>query len=152
MFAEKNKSNFNVILSEDETVSQFIDYLKQGLPLQHEDVKRWLGEYRSDLKAFEDIENERHDFTFEQLSELATRSALMHSPYCHFLFSSTEKAALLFVNGESHEVSETFARSLCQEIQVDFQQLLQMMTANDKEVLLDLFNNGAIITCDDESS
>jgi 50S ribosomal protein L16 3-hydroxylase len=136
----------------DDTVSQFIDYLKQGLPLQHEEVKRWLGEYRSDNKAFEDIEHEQHDFTFTQLSELASHSTLEHSPYCRFLFSPTDADALLFVNGESFEVSKAFAESLCQEDHIDFQQLLPLMTVNDKEVLRNLFNSGAIITADDESS
>jgi len=130
----------------DETVSQFIDYLKQGFSLQHEHVKRWLGEYRSDNKTFEEISVEQHDLDFKQLSELASQSPLVQSPYSHFLFSYSEQDALLFVNGESFKVSKQFAEILCEDDHINFKKLVLIMTEDDKSILLELFNNGAVVT------
>jgi 50S ribosomal protein L16 3-hydroxylase len=133
----------------DDTISQFIEYLKQGITLEHEQVKRWLGEYSSDNKAFEDIEQTHNQkkVNFEQLCAIAAQSNLMRSPYSHFLFSYTDKTALLFVNGESFKVSKQFAETLCEDEHLDFQQLVSFITSDDKIVLLQLYNDGSIF-CD----
>jgi hypothetical protein len=52
---------------------------------------------------------------------------------------------LLFVNGERYEVSQSFAENICAEDELDFRQLQSVMSMTDKEVLLNLFNNGAVI-------
>ena len=68
----------------EDTVTQFAEYLQQGLVLDHELVKRWLGQYRSDNKSFEDIsghqENGCHDVDYEALIRLTEKSTLIHSP------------------------------------------------------------------------
>ena len=128
------------------TVSHFIDYLKQGLTLEPELVKQWLGQYCSDNKAFEDFAYEQNDINFEQLVTIASQSALMQSPYSHFLFSYSGQAALLFVDGNSYPVSKAFAECICEDDHIDFQQLEKTMTVDDKIILLTLFNNGAVIT------
>ncbi len=135
----------------DDTVSQFIAYLKQGITLEHEQVKRWLGQYCSDNKAFEDIEqfHNQHKVNFKQLCADASQSqsSLMLSPYSRFLFSYLDKAALLFVNGNSFKVSKKFAETLCQDEHLDLPQLLSFMTPADKTVLLQLYNDGSVF-CD----
>jgi len=135
----------------EETVSHFIAYLKQGFSLEHERVKRWLGQYCSDNKAFEDIIDEMHDedasaVDFEELVSIASQAHLIQSPYSNFLFARTNKAALLFVNGSSYEVSEQFAEQICDDEEINLQRLLPVMTAEDKAVLVSLYNNGAIIS------
>lgn len=135
----------------DDTVRHFIDYLKQGLTLEHEQVKRWLGRYSSDNKAFEDItvkqhNNKQEELEFDQLISIASQETLMQSPYSHFLFSYYHEDAFLFVNGCDYTVSKPFAELICEDEALDFQHLQKIMTADDKKVLLILFNNGAIIT------
>jgi 50S ribosomal protein L16 3-hydroxylase len=135
----------------EETVSHFIDYLKQGFSLQHEQVKRWLGQYCSDNKAFEDIIDEIHDDEqlandYEELASIASEEILMQSPYSNFLFARANNAALLFVNGSSYEVSAQFAALICNDEAIDFQRLQPIMTTEDKNVLLALYNCGAIIS------
>lgn len=139
------KPQHHAEISED-TVSQFINYLKQGLSLKPELVKQWLGQYCSDNKAFEGITFDQQEIDFNKLTELAAQSTLMQSPYSNFLFSYSEKNALLFVNGDSYKVSKSFAEQLCEDDVINFQQLQQAMTANDKQVLLTLFNDGAVIS------
>lgn len=129
----------------EQTVSQFVDYLKQGLSIDREQVKNWLGQYSSDNKTYEDLIEEQDVADYAELMAIAAQSTLEHSPYSHFLFSHTGSTALLFVNGHRYEVSQAFAESICNDDQLDFKQLQTVMTPADKEVLLVLFNNGAMV-------
>jgi len=129
----------------DATVAHFIEYLEQGFSLKPALVKQWLGEYCSDNKAFEDCGNEQSDLDFTQITTQATQCSLMQSPYSHFLFSYTDKAAILFVDGNSYPVSRAFAETLCNDNAIDFQQLQTIMSNDDKTVFTTLFNDGAII-------
>jgi 50S ribosomal protein L16 3-hydroxylase len=137
----------------EETVSQFIEYLQQGLTLDPEHVKRWLGQYRSDNKVFEDILkdslDQQGDIDFDELTTIAAQSTLLQSSYSNFLFSYHHQAALLFVDGFTYEVSKQFAELLCEDDQINFQPLQSIMTADDKEVFLTLFNNGSVIALED---
>ena len=45
----------------DETVAEFIDFIKQGLQIEPEQVKHWLGHYCSDNKVFEDYVEHRSE-------------------------------------------------------------------------------------------
>ncbi len=130
----------------EETVTHFIDYLKQGLTLEREQVKRWLGQYCSDNKAFEETIEPQAAINFELLSRIASQEILIQSPYSHFLFSHSAQQSLLFVDACSYEVSEAFAELICDERQIDFQQLSSVMTDTDQQVFLTLYNSGAIIT------
>ena len=138
-------------ISED-TVSQFVEYIQQGLTLEPENVKRWLGQYRSDNKTFEDISighsDVQHALDFDELTAIARQSALTHSPYSNFLFSYHQQAALLFVDGDTYEVSRPFAELLCEDDLINILNLLSVINTEDKDVLLTLFNNGSIITLD----
>ena len=133
----------------EKTVSHFIEELKKGLTIERDHVKRWLGEYCSDNKAFDDITlettDEVHTIDFAELAKIADQKTLQQSPYSHFLFSYSEGSALLFVDGDSHEVSCEFAETICKEANIDFAQLQNDMTHNDMQTLLNLFNNGSII-------
>lgn len=131
-------------ISED-TVSHFIEQLKQGLTLDHEQVKRWLGHYCSDNKTFEDFAYQQNNINYDELANIASQTILEQSPYSNFLFSHTRQAALLFVDGRDYEVSDSFAELLCKEDRVDFKSLEKVMTEKDKTVFLSLYNDGAII-------
>lgn len=133
----------------DDTVSQFIDELKQGLTLEPTQVKHWLGQYCSDNKAFEEFTSDNGDVDFDTLCEIAEQSPLAPSPYSQFLFSKLDQGALLFVNGDSYDVSLSFATLLCDDAPLDFTQLQQIMSDEEKAVLLSLFNSGAIIADED---
>ncbi len=99
----------------EETVTHFIDYLKQGLTIEREHVKRWLGQYCSDNKAFEDTIDSQPAINFDQITSIASREILIQSPYSHFLFSHTAEQSLLFVDGCSFEVSKAFAELICDD-------------------------------------
>ena len=126
------------------TVSQFIDHIKQGMTLEHEQVKQWLGQYCSDNKAFDDITLDMPLTHYEFLPELTENTHLSQSPYSHFLFSQNKSDALLFVDGTSYNVSKNFAEIICENDCIDTKKLKNKMSATDEIVLLTLINNGAI--------
>jgi len=129
----------------EDTVSQFIEFLKQGLPLEREQVKQWVGQYCSDNKAFEDITVELAETQYKKLPNLSNQSYLSQSPYSHFLFSHGDKTASLFVDGTSHTVSKTFAEIICNEDRIEIQALQKNMSTDDATVLLSLLNNGSVL-------
>ncbi len=132
----------------EQTVSQFVEYLKQGLSIDHEHVKNWLGQYSSDNKTYEDLIEEQDLADYSELVTIAAQRTLEHSSYSQFLFSRTGSTALLFVNGHRYKVSLAFAESICDDDLLDFEQLQSIMTPADKEVLLVLFNNGAVVAAE----
>ena len=136
-------------ISED-TINHFIEQLKQGLTLEREQVKRWLGQYCSDNKTFEDFANEQNNIDYDELTKIAAQTTLEQSSYSNFLFSYSDQAALLFVDGRSYEVSKTFAELLCEDDLIDLVQLEKIMSTEDKTVLLSLFNDGAIISSENQ--
>ena len=142
VFAVKPKHHAEIT---DETVSHFIDYLKQGLSIEHDQVKDWLGQYCSDNKSYEDLLQERDVSNYHELAGLLQKKPLLRSPYSNFLYSYNNHGALLFVNGESYQVSSAFAESICESEPIELQQLDEVMTTDDKKILLALYNGGALI-------
>jgi 50S ribosomal protein L16 3-hydroxylase len=130
----------------DETVSHFIDYLKQGLSIEHDQVKNWLGQYCSDNKTYEDLLDERDVSNYDELHNIVQRHLLKRSPYSHFLYSYNDHGAMLFVNGSRYQTSKVFAESICESDIIDQLLLDEVMTGKDKEILLALYNSGALIT------
>ena len=132
----------------EQTISEFMDFLKQGLKIEPEQVKRWLGQYCSDNKTFDDfiesIPNEQA-LNYEELMSLASKSSLMQSPYSHFLFSKLEENAILFVNGEEYDVSQKLAECICDDSKIDLKQLQNVVTESDRRIIASLFNSGALI-------
>ena len=130
----------------DQTVEEFSEYIRQGFTIDHEHVRRWLGQYCSDNKTYEDLLDIQPCNSFEQLAELVNENGLQQSPYSNFLFSRSGKGTLLFVNGMTYQASTAFTEALCDSADIDFNKLRTVMTGNDVETLLALFNSGAIIS------
>ncbi|HHJ35289.1 MAG TPA: hypothetical protein ENJ87_05955, partial [Gammaproteobacteria bacterium] len=133
----------------EETVSQFIDYLEQGISIKREQVKQWLGQYCSDNKAFEGSCLDDQHVHYDELPDSSPHSRLIQSPYSHFLFSHSGQTSLLFVDGISYPVSKMFAEMICEDDQIDYQQLDNHATDGDRTVLLTLFNTGSLILSGD---
>ncbi|VAW50376.1 FIG002776: hypothetical protein [hydrothermal vent metagenome] len=129
----------------NDTVTQFINHLKQGMTLEHEQVKQWLGQYCSDNKAFENITLNMPLTHHESLPEFSAGTSLDQSPYSHFLFSPNGNGALLFVDGASYNVSKGFAEVICENDNIDTQKLKDNMRKYDAAALLILINNGAVL-------
>jgi 50S ribosomal protein L16 3-hydroxylase len=129
----------------EQTVLQFIEYLRQGLSIEHEQVKNWLGQYCSDNRTYEDMLDEQQLEDYAELVELAARYSFEQSSYSNFLFSRSAYGTQLFVDGKRYQASQAFAEAVCDDEQLDFEKLQQLMTDADKEILLTLFNSGAVV-------
>lgn len=132
----------------DQTVDRFLHYIEDNLKLDRELVRRWVGQYCSDNRTFEDMAHPHEadeDITYQTLFDFASQTVLMQSPYSNFLFSHSGDKSLLFVDGITYPVSQGFAESLCDEDTIDFRHLDALSTAEDKKVMLALFRSGAIV-------
>ena len=128
------------------TIDTFVDYLKQNLNTEPEQVRRWLGEYCSDNTAFEQLnfENDIPCADFDTLRRLANETQLRLSPYSNCLFSRSGTDAMLFINGASYQTSAGFAEIFCSDGIVD-QALLGLSSAEELELLQHLYNEGIIL-------
>ena len=130
----------------EQTVADFSEYIKQSFTIDHEHVRRWLGQYCSDNKTYEDLLDIQHCDSIDQLAEQVEENGLQQSPYSNFLFSRTGNGTLLFVNGDTYQASTAFAEMLCDSNNIDFNKLRAVMDGDDEVTLLSLFNSGAIIS------
>jgi len=130
----------------DKTVDNFVDYLRKGLTIDHDEVKQWLGKYCSDNKTFEDFSAKQLNVDFAEICALTAQSKLIQSPYSNFLFSHSATASYLFVDGTSYQVSQIFAETLCEDICINFQRLIETISTSEKVILTRLFNDGSVIT------
>jgi 50S ribosomal protein L16 3-hydroxylase len=130
----------------EQTVAEFIDYIRQGFTIDHEHVRRWLGQYCSDNKTYDELLDIQQCVSIDQLMEQVKENGLKQSPYSNFLFSRTGNGTLLFVNGNTYQASTSFAEALCDSADIDFNKLYALMDGEDADTLLALFNSGAIIS------
>ncbi|HEB82627.1 MAG TPA: cupin domain-containing protein [Gammaproteobacteria bacterium] len=134
----------------DATVEHFIDYLRQGLSTQPEQVREWLGRFSSDNSNFEEQRPENPPLALDALLAQIKQHGLAQSPWSNFLFADTEDGAILFVDGESYKTNKAFARMLCDDRQIDSHALLQFLeqekdTDKDAQCLLAIFTTGSLI-------
>lgn len=131
----------------EKTIEHFKSYLLQGLSLDNESIRQWLGEYSSDNRAFEDLAHIMEPVTplagFSQLENLLQGKQLQQSPYSRFLFSRNADSASLFVDGHSYTTSKSFALLLCDEAEINIQEV-SMLSNSEKQLLLKLYNKGSV--------
>jgi 50S ribosomal protein L16 3-hydroxylase len=129
----------------DKTVDNFVDYLRNELTIDHDEVKQWLGKFCSDNKAFEELTEKQLNVDFAEICQIASQSELIQSPYSNFLFSHSATASHLFVDGNCYEVSQIFAVTLCEDSTINFKRLIETISTSEKIILTRLFNDGSII-------
>lgn len=130
----------------DKTVDNFVDYLRNELTIDHDEVKQWLGKFSSDNKTFEDLSSKQLNVDFAEICQIAAENELIQSPYSNFLFSYSATASYLFVDGNCYEVSQNFAETLCEDSCINFQQLIKTISTSEKNILTRLFNDSSVIT------
>jgi 50S ribosomal protein L16 3-hydroxylase len=130
----------------EQTVAEFIDYIRQGFTIDHEYVRRWLGQYCSDNKTYDELLGIQYCDGIDQLVKQVEENGLQQSPYSNFLFSRSGDGALLFVNGNTYQTSTPFAETLCDSADIDLNKIRTVMDGDDEDTLLTLFNSGAIIS------
>ena len=124
------------------TIDTVRDILKDYLRPDHPELPRWFGRFISDGKTDITPETGQTVADFKQL--VATHGVLARHPASHYAFSRCNSRALLFIDGDDYDVSVGFAEALCVRRQVDVQSLAGIMTAEEQQLFLDLFNSGKL--------
>jgi len=124
------------------TIDTVRDILKDYLRPDHPELPRWFGRFISDGKTDIIPETGQTVADFKQL--VAAHGVLVRHPSSHYAFSRCNSRALLFIDGDDYDVSIGFAEALCAHRQVDVQSLAGIMTAEEQQLFLDLFNSGKL--------
>jgi len=115
---------------------------KQYLDPNHPALLQWFGEYSSDTKT--DIAREP-EHMIEKIDELMSLGyPIQRHPASRFTFYRQGKLADLFIDGETYKVSIKFAEMLCEQRLIDMEGLTLIITNSEKELLVNLYNSGAI--------
>jgi len=89
--------------------------------------RRWFGQFITRYRASGDVQAGPHHPTWsEALHRLGEGHALHRHPFARLAWSHDGKGALLHITGESHAMSPTDARWLCQHVRIgsgDFHRL-----------------------------
>jgi len=124
------------------TIDTVRDVLRDYLRPDHPELSRWFGRFISDVKTDIASGTGQTAADFKQL--VATHDVLARHPASHYAFSRRDHRALLFIDGDDFDVSVGFAEALCACRQVDVQSLAGMLTAEEQQLFLELFNSGKL--------
>ncbi|HAJ93013.1 MAG TPA: hypothetical protein DCO71_10440 [Gammaproteobacteria bacterium] len=116
--------------------------LKDYLRPDHPDLSRWFGRFISDVKT--DITPETGPAVTDFSQLVATHRVLARHPASRYAFSRRGSSALLFIDGDDFDVSTDFAEALCAHREVDTQSLAGTASAEEQQLLLELFNCGKL--------
>ena len=119
----------------------FKDYLNPNNPK----LSEWFGRFVSDTKT--DMATEVSE-EISNISDIEDKT-LIRSPASRFAFIKDGDNTQLFIDGSNYRVSESFAESLCINRAIESNSLSEMATDTEKSLLIDLINNGQLMTEDD---
>jgi len=118
------------------------EILKGYLQPDHPELHRWFGHFISDVKTDVIPESGQVIADFNHL--VATHRVLARHPASRYAFSRRGSRALLFIDGDDFDVSTDFAEALCAHREVAVQSLAGIISTEEQQLLLDLFNNGKL--------
>ena len=124
------------------TINTVREILKDYLRADHPELPRWFGRFISDVKT--DITPEAGQAVADFSHLVATHRVLARHPASRYVFSRRGSRALLFIDGDDFEVSAGFAEALCAHREVAVQSLAGSLTAEEQQLLLELFNSGKL--------
>jgi len=129
-------------------LAQIRTLLSAQLVVDDARLLRWFGEFSSESHAGVHAHPAATRYTgySDLLAALTADMTVVQSPLSKFLFSRSDDAALLFVDGSSYPTSLDFAETLTGNRQLSARQLLTtVQDPVDEQALLTLFNNGSLL-------
>lgn len=134
-------------------IEEIRSIFRQYLNPESQELSRWFGQFVSDSKVDYLNECEQPVEDLSQLKQLliAEEASLLRHPASRFAFiksppddSLSEQTCLLFVDGEDYQVSENFAKKLCEQRQVDLDELIKIAAKNEQDFIINLYNSGKL--------
>lgn len=118
------------------TLGKYLDPDYPALPA-------WFGRFISDTRADIVAENDDH---FDDLPGLLSAHAILfRNPASRFAFWREKYDVLLFVDGDEFRVTPAFAEALCSTREINAQTLAATLTADEADLVRDLYNRGKLI-------
>ena len=124
------------------TINTVREILKDYLRPDHPELPRWFGRFISDVKT--DVTPVTGQAVADFSHLVATHRVLARHPASRYAFSRRGSRALLFIDGEDCDVSAGFAEALCAQREIDVQSLAGSISAEEQQLLLELFNSGKL--------
>ena len=124
------------------TINTVREILKDYLRPDHPALPRWFGHFISDVKT--DVIPETGQVVADFSHLVATYRVLARHPASRYAFSRRGSRALLFIDGDDFDVSAGFAEALCAHRVLELQSLAGSITAEEQQLLLELFNSGKL--------
>ncbi|MFW2372644.1 MAG: JmjC domain-containing protein [Gammaproteobacteria bacterium] len=134
----------------DSALSNVQEIFSHYLKPDNAELKRWFGRFSSDNRS--DLQQPQEDeiFTIEQLAQYTQAGEqLIRHPASRFAFTRNESGAILFIDGEDYDVSLEFASALCQQRELDLNELLPICKADEQTLLIEFYNQGKLYLADE---
>ncbi|MCN4145035.1 MAG: cupin domain-containing protein [Thiohalomonas sp.] len=134
-------------------IEEIRSIFRQYLNPESQELSRWFGQFVSDSKVDYLNECEQPVEDLSQLKQLlmAEGAPLLRHPASRFAFiksppddSISGQTSLLFVDGEDYQVSENFAKKLCEQRQVELDELIKIASKNEQDFIINLYNSGKL--------
>jgi 50S ribosomal protein L16 3-hydroxylase len=126
------------------TIDTVREILKDYLRPDHPQLPRWFGHFISDVKT--DVIPETGQAVADFSHLVATHRVLARHPASRYAFSRRGSRALLYIDGDDFDVSTGFAEALCARRELELQSLAGSISAEEQQLLLELFNSGKLST------
>ncbi len=129
------------------SIQQVRDIMQQALRCDDADFSRWFGEFISDSRSqFDDDPQEATSAS--SLNALSPEATVCQHPDCRFLFSRNDDgSSLVYVNGESFQLSHRLAEKLTAQDQTDLASLQSHITDdNDRHAIEQMLGKGYLLT------
>jgi 50S ribosomal protein L16 3-hydroxylase len=126
------------------TIDTVREILKDYLRPDHPELPRWFGHFISDVKT--DVIPGTGQAVADFSHLVATHRVLARHPASRYAFSRRGSRALLYIDGDDFDVSTGFAEALCARRELELQSLAGSISAEEQQLLLELFNSGKLST------
>ena len=129
---------------QQDALQRVTEIFKEYLQPDHPELQRWFGCFSSDTKTSIDTLPEDEINSIEELKQLTSTSILSRHPASRFAFAQNPENTLLFIDGEDYEVNPDFAIKLCQQRQIDLDELIAIASEDELLLITELYNQGKI--------
>ncbi len=121
---------------------------------QNPELTRWFGCYVSDSKVDYLHQCEQPVEDLSQLKQLMKEqdASLLRYPSSRFAFTkdTNEGTSLLFIDGQDFKVTNEFAYLLCDSRVLDLEKLIDNVSENEQNFLINLYNSGKLYLSNSE--
>ncbi len=127
-----------------DALKRVTEIFKEYLQPDHPELQRWFGRFVSDTKADVITEPEKEISSIEELQQLIKTGKLNRHPASRFAFTQNKENTLLFIDGEDYKVNAEFAKTLCEQREINLNEIIKIANQDELLFIIELYNQGKI--------